>query len=67
MRQRAEVTLTALAQPSACRDLVRDAAVTWQERRTTVELDAGDVCVLAFTGPYNGDVLAEDVRVDEVK
>ena len=66
-RQRAVVTLTALAQPSACRDLVRDAAVTWQERRTTVELDAGDVCVLAFTGPYNGDVLAEDVRVDEVK
>lgn len=51
-RQQATVTLTTLAQPSTCRDLVRDTAVTWQDKHTEIELDAGDVCVLALEGVY---------------
>ncbi len=62
-RQKATVTLTALAQPSTCRDLVRGTEVTWRDKRTDIELDADDVCVLAFEGPYVGDVLAKDAAV----
>jgi hypothetical protein len=62
-RQKATVTLTALAQPSTCRDLVRGAEITWRDKRTDIELDADDVCVLAFEGPYVGDVLAKDAAV----
>ena len=39
-RQKATVTLTALAQPSTCRDLVQGTEVTWRDKRTDIELDA---------------------------
>jgi len=66
-RQQATVTLTTLAQPSTCRDLVRDTAVTWQDKQTAIELDAGDVCVLALEGLYMGDALPDDLEVAPVE
>ena len=61
------MTLTTLAQPSTCRDLVRDTAVTWQDKQTAIELDAGDVCVLALEGLYMGDALPDDLEVAPVE
>ena len=60
-RQKAVVTLTALAAPGACREQVSGAEVVWKDKRWEVELDAGDVRVLEFDGPYRGDVFAPDV------
>ena len=66
-RQNAVVTLTALAVPSSCHDRVTGAAITWPEKRAAIELDAGDVRVLEFAGPYTGDVLdVETVRIGPV-
>ena len=55
-RQKARVTLTALAAPTACRERVTGAALAWKDKRLEMELDAGDVRVLEFSGPYSGDV-----------
>lgn len=59
-RQKAVLTLTSLAVPHACRDCVTGTAVAWEEKRADMELDAGDVRVLEFTGPYRGDVSHDD-------
>ncbi|MDX9866594.1 MAG: hypothetical protein RBT78_01590 [Kiritimatiellia bacterium] len=63
--RKAVVSLTALAQPAACRDLVRGGEVVWTGKRADFDLEAGDVRVLEFTGPYTGDVLAAGVAAGE--
>jgi hypothetical protein len=50
-RQKAAVSLTSLTVPNACRDLVTGGEIVWKDKRTEIELDAGDVRVLEFTGP----------------
>jgi len=45
-RQKAVLTLVALATRGVCRELVTGRTVEWKDKRTVVELDAGDVYVL---------------------
>ncbi len=50
-RQKATVTLTALTAPGVCREQVTGGEITWKDKHTPIELDAGDVRVLEFAGP----------------
>jgi len=47
-RQRALLTLTSLKTDGACRELSSGRDVVWKNKRTEVELEAGDVWVLEF-------------------
>ena len=53
-RQKATLTLTALKTPRACHELVAGGEISWKEKRTEIEFDAGDVRVLELHGPFQG-------------
>ncbi|HRU19556.1 MAG TPA: hypothetical protein P5125_04290 [Kiritimatiellia bacterium] len=61
--RKAVIALTTLAQPTVCRELVRGGEVVWSEKRASFDLEADDVRVLEFKGPYTGDVLNADSAV----
>ena len=50
-RQKAEVTLTALAEPTASKERGTGQTVVWKDRCTTFDLEAGDVRVLELACP----------------
>ena len=47
-RQKANVRLTTLKAVGACRELVADGEITWKDACAEIELDAGDVRVIAL-------------------
>jgi hypothetical protein len=47
-RQKASVRLTTLKAAGACRELVADGEITWKDACAEIELDAGDVRVIAL-------------------
>jgi len=59
-RQKAALTLSALKVPHVCRELVAGGEIEWRDKRTEIELDAGDVRVLEFLGPFLGFDSDED-------
>ncbi len=49
-RQRAVLTLTELTAGGPCRELAAGGAIAWREKRTRLELEAGDVRVIEIRG-----------------